>query len=30
MGAYADLFVKSLFVENMALALFLGMCSFLA
>ncbi len=30
MSAYADLFVKSLFVENMALALFLGMCSFLA
>jgi Na+-transporting NADH:ubiquinone oxidoreductase subunit E len=27
---YLNLFVKALFVENMALAFFLGMCSFLA
>jgi Na+-transporting NADH:ubiquinone oxidoreductase subunit E len=27
---YADLVVKSMFLENMALAFFLGMCSFLA
>lgn len=27
---YTSLFVKSVFVENMALAFFLGMCSFLA
>jgi Na+-transporting NADH:ubiquinone oxidoreductase subunit E len=27
---FADLFVKSVFLENMALAFFLGMCSFLA
>ncbi len=27
---YLSLFVKSVFVENMALALFLGMCTFLA
>jgi len=27
---YLSLFVKSIFVENMALAFFLGMCSFLA
>jgi Na+-transporting NADH:ubiquinone oxidoreductase subunit E len=27
---YLDLFVKSMFLENMALAFFLGMCSFLA
>jgi len=27
---YLNLFVKSVFVENMALAFFLGMCSFLA
>ncbi len=30
MEAYLDLLVKSIFVENMALAFFLGMCSFLA
>jgi Na+-transporting NADH:ubiquinone oxidoreductase subunit E len=30
MSAYFDLFVKAMFVENMALAFFLGMCSFLA
>jgi Na+-transporting NADH:ubiquinone oxidoreductase subunit E len=30
MQHYLDLFVKSVFIENMALALFLGMCSFLA
>jgi Na+-transporting NADH:ubiquinone oxidoreductase subunit E len=27
---YLSLFVKAIFVENMALAFFLGMCSFLA
>jgi len=27
---YLSLFIKSIFIENMALALFLGMCSFLA
>ena len=27
---YLSLFVKSVFVENMALALFLGLCTFLA
>ncbi len=27
---YLSLFIKSLFIENMALAFFLGMCSFLA
>jgi Na+-transporting NADH:ubiquinone oxidoreductase subunit E len=30
MQHYADLLVKSMFLENMALAFFLGMCSFLA
>ncbi len=30
MEAYLSLFVKSVFVENMALAFFLGMCTFLA
>ena len=30
MEHYLSLFVKSLFVENMALAFFLGMCTFLA
>ncbi len=30
MQHFADLFVKSVFLENMALAFFLGMCSFLA
>ena len=28
--AYLSLFVKAVFVENMALAFFLGMCTFLA
>ena len=28
--AYLSLFVKSIFIENMALAFFLGMCTFLA
>ncbi|MCB0749686.1 MAG: NADH:ubiquinone reductase (Na(+)-transporting) subunit E, partial [Ignavibacteriae bacterium] len=27
---YISLFVKSIFIENMALAFFLGMCTFLA
>lgn len=27
---YISLFVKAVFVENMALAFFLGMCTFLA
>lgn len=30
MEHYLNLFVKALFIENMALAFFLGMCSFLA
>jgi Na+-transporting NADH:ubiquinone oxidoreductase subunit E len=30
MGHYGDLFLRALFLENMALAFFLGMCSFLA
>ena len=30
MEHYANLFVRSIFLENMALAFFLGMCSFLA
>jgi len=30
MEHYLNLFVKSVFIENMALAFFLGMCSFLA
>lgn len=30
MEAYISLFVRSIFVENLALAFFLGMCSFLA
>ena len=30
MEAYISLFVKSIFIENMALAFFLGMCTFLA
>ena len=30
MEHYLSLFIKSIFVENMALAFFLGMCSFLA
>ena len=27
---YLSLFVKSIFIENMALAFFLGMCTFVA
>lgn len=30
MEAYLSLFVKSIFIENLALAFFLGMCTFLA
>ena len=30
MEAYLDLFVKSIFIENMIFAYFLGMCSYLA
>jgi len=30
MEHYISLFVKAVFVENMALAFFLGMCTFLA
>ncbi len=30
MGAYLELFIQSAFVENLALAFFLGMCTFLA
>jgi Na+-transporting NADH:ubiquinone oxidoreductase subunit E len=30
MEAYVNLFVRAVFIENMALAFFLGMCSFLA
>ena len=30
MQAYASLFVQAAFVENLALAFFLGMCTFLA
>jgi Na+-transporting NADH:ubiquinone oxidoreductase subunit E len=30
MEAYVSLFIKSVFVENLALAFFLGMCTFLA
>ncbi|MCP4596423.1 Rnf-Nqr domain containing protein, partial [Neptuniibacter sp.] len=30
MEAYISLAVKAIFVENMALAFFLGMCTFLA
>ena len=30
MEHYLSLFVKAVFVENMALAFFLGMCTFLA
>ena len=30
MTAYIDLFIRSVFVENLALAFFLGMCTFLA
>ncbi|MBT4088677.1 MAG: NADH:ubiquinone reductase (Na(+)-transporting) subunit E, partial [Deltaproteobacteria bacterium] len=28
--AYLSLFIKSIFIENMALSFFLGMCTFLA
>ncbi|MCB1719307.1 MAG: NADH:ubiquinone reductase (Na(+)-transporting) subunit E, partial [Candidatus Competibacteraceae bacterium] len=30
MEIYINLFIKSVFVENLALAFFLGMCTFLA
>lgn len=30
MEAYVNLFIKSVFIENMALAFFLGMCTFIA
>jgi len=30
MGGYAELFIKAVFVENLALSFFLGMCTFLA
>ena len=30
MEHYLSLFIRSVFVENMALAFFLGMCTFLA
>lgn len=30
MEAYINLFIKSVFIENMALAFFLGMCTFIA
>ena len=30
MEAYASLFIQAAFVENLALAFFLGMCTFLA
>ena len=30
MEAYLDLFIKSIFIENLALSFFLGMCTFLA
>ena len=30
MEHYISLFVKAIFIENMALAFFLGMCTFLA
>jgi Na+-transporting NADH:ubiquinone oxidoreductase subunit E len=30
MGDYIELFIKSVFVENLALSFFLGMCTFLA
>ena len=30
MELYLNLFIRSVFLENMALAFFLGMCSFLA
>ena len=30
MGHYVSLFITSVFIENMALAYFLGMCTFIA
>jgi Na+-transporting NADH:ubiquinone oxidoreductase subunit E len=30
MEAYINLFIKSVFIENMALSFFLGMCTFIA
>ncbi|MGD8965550.1 MAG: Rnf-Nqr domain containing protein, partial [Gammaproteobacteria bacterium] len=30
MEAYLSLFVRSIFIENLALSFFLGMCTFLA
>ena len=30
MEHYLSLFIRAMFIENMALAFFLGMCSFLA
>ena len=30
MGHYISLFITSVFIENMALAFFLGMCTFIA
>jgi Na+-transporting NADH:ubiquinone oxidoreductase subunit E len=30
MEHYLSLFIKSIFIENLALAFFLGMCTFLA
>ena len=30
MGDLANIFIKSAFIENLALSYFLGMCSFLA
>ena len=30
MGSYVELFIKAVFVENLALSFFLGMCTFLA
>ena len=30
MEAYANLFIRAVFIENLALAFFLGMCPFLA
>ncbi len=30
MGSYVELFIKAVFIENLALSFFLGMCTFLA
>jgi Na+-transporting NADH:ubiquinone oxidoreductase subunit E len=30
MGEFANIFIKAAFIENMVLAYFLGMCSYLA